>query len=164
MSVVTSRLTRNQEKKISSMFGHARLNLIYKASVHGYTYNHFLNKCSKQGPTLTVAYNNTGFIFGGYISKDFAQTGVNVVDEKAFLFSLDGREQNPEPYRVKSVTGQASFTDGNTGPNFGSLIFLYNHDATVYSNPGNFFNFDPLKMHGNDLQLTECEVYRVEGK
>ena len=146
------------------MFGHARLNLIYKASVHGYTYNHFLNKCSKQGPTLTVAYNNTGFIFGGYISKDFAQTGVNVVDEKAFLFSLDGREQNPEPYRVKSVTGQASFTDGATGPNFGSLIFLYNNTATVHSIPGNFFNFDPLKMHGNDLQLTECEVYRVEGK
>ncbi|KAF4117442.1 hypothetical protein G5714_001995 [Onychostoma macrolepis] len=32
----------------------------------------------------------------------------------------------------------------------------------LYSNPGTY-QFDPQKMHGNDLQLTECEVYRVEG-
>ncbi|XP_050949776.1 interferon induced protein 44c2 isoform X4 [Labeo rohita] len=28
-------------------------------------------------------------------------------------------------------------------------------------NPGTY-QFDPQKMHGNDLELTECEVYRVE--
>ncbi|XP_076151292.1 interferon-induced protein 44-like [Alosa pseudoharengus] len=159
MSVITSRLTRDQEKKISSMFGHAKLSLIYKASVHGYDNNNFNYKCSKQGPTLIVAYNNTGFIFGAYISKDYAQTGQHIIDEKAFLFSLDGREQNPEPYRV-TRTGQYAFTD--VGPNFESLVFLFNNGAAIQSNPGNFFNFDPLKMHGNDLQLTECEVYRVE--
>ncbi|XP_048120894.1 interferon-induced protein 44-like [Alosa alosa] len=161
MSVITSKLTRDQERMICSMFGHAKLNLIYKASVHSYNNNNFHYKCNQQGPTLTVAYNNTGFIFGAYISKDYAQTGQNIVDEKAFLFSFDGREQNPEPYRVTS-TGQYSFNDGDTGPNFGSLVFLLDNGADIQSNPGNFFNFDPLKMHGNDLVLTECEVYRVE--
>ncbi|KAL2097906.1 hypothetical protein ACEWY4_007113 [Coilia grayii] len=162
MSVVTSRLTRGQERRICSMFGHARLSLIYKASIHGYNYNSFHYKCNHQGPTLTVAYNNSGFIFGAYISNDYAQTGQNIVDEKAFLFSFDEKEHNPEPYCVTSGTGQYSFTDANTGPNFGSLVFLYDNTASVYSNPGNFFNFDPIKMHGNDLQLIECEVYRVE--
>ncbi|XP_062384124.1 interferon-induced protein 44-like [Sardina pilchardus] len=161
MSVITSKLTRDQEKKICSMFGHAKLSLIFKASVHGYHSNNFHYKCSQQGPTLTVAYNNSGFIFGAYTSKDYARTGQNIIDEKAFLFSLDGREQNPEPYRVTS-TGQYSFIDGATGPHFGSLVFLFNNVATIQSNPGNVFNFDPLKMHGNDLQLTEFEVYRVE--
>ncbi|KAL2097905.1 hypothetical protein ACEWY4_007112 [Coilia grayii] len=162
MSVVTSRLTRGQERRICSIFGHARLSLIYKASIHGYNNANFHNKCNQQGPTLTVAYNNSGFIFGAYISKDYAQTGQNIVDEKAFLFSFDEKEQNPEPYRVASQNGQPAFTDGDTGPNFGSLIFLHNNADTIHSNPGNFFNFDPIKMHGNNLQLLECEVYRVE--
>lgn len=161
MSLVTSRLTKDQEKKICSLFGHAKLSLIYKASVHGYTANNFHSRCDRQGPTMTIGYNNTGFVFGAYISKDYALTGQNIADEKAFLFGLDGRQQNPEPYRVASG-GQYSFTDGNTGPNFGSLLFLHNNGAAIYSNPGNFFNFDPLRMHGNDLVLTECEVYRVE--
>ncbi|XP_063074952.1 interferon-induced protein 44-like isoform X1 [Engraulis encrasicolus] len=162
MSAVTSRLTKEQEKRICSMIGHARLSLLYKASIHGYPYTSFVSKCTRQGPTLTVAYNNSGFIFGAYISKDYAQTGQNVIDEKAFLFSFDEKEQNPSAYRITSQPGQYVYTDGNSGPNFGSLVFLHNNAATVYSNPGNFFNFDPIKMHGNDLQLIECEVYRVE--
>ncbi|XP_063076298.1 interferon-induced protein 44-like [Engraulis encrasicolus] len=162
MSAVTSRLTTAQEKRIRAMFGHARLSLLYKASIHGYNNANFHNKCNQQGSTLTIAYNNSGFIFGAYISKDYAQTGQNVVDEKAFLFSFDEKEQNPEPYRVASQNGKAAFTDGDTGPNFGSLIFLLNNAEAIHSAPGDFFTFDPNQMHGGNLQLLECEVYRVE--
>lgn len=145
------------------MLSCSRLGLLFKASVHGYTGPVFHQKCDRQGPTLTVAYNNSGYIFGAYTSKDYAQTGQNIEDEKAFLFSFSEREMKKDPLRVVSGQPQYSFYDGAAGPHFNSLVFLNNNTATVYSNPGTYV-FDPLEMHGNDLQLVECEVYRVEGK
>lgn len=133
---------------------------VFKASVHGYNINTFHQKCNTQGPTVIVAYNKSGYVFGAFTNKNYAQTGQNVVDVKAFLFSFNDKEVKEDPLRVFSGNPQYAFTDN--GPNFGSLVFLYNNTATVYSNPGTY-KFDPLQMHGNDLQLTECEVYRVEG-
>jgi len=160
MSTITSNLTKWQKKKLCSLLSHARLSLLFKASVHGYHVNTFHQKCYTQGPTVIVAYNKSGYVFGAFTSKNYAQTGQNVVDDKAFLFSFNDKEVNEAPLRVFSGNPQYSFTDN--GPNFNSLMFLYNNTATVYSNPGTY-TFDPQKMHGNDLQLTECEVYRVEG-
>ncbi|KAL7876712.1 hypothetical protein AOLI_G00116750 [Acnodon oligacanthus] len=162
MSAVTSRLSRQQEQKICSMLGCNRLSLLFKASVHGYSGFVFHQKCDQQGPTVTVAYNTSGYIFGAYTGRDFAQTNQNFTDDKAFLFSFSEREMKKDPLRVVSGAGQHSLYDGTGGPYFHSLVFLYNDSATVYSNPGNY-DFDPVEMHGNDLQLVECEVYRVEG-
>ncbi|KAF5886794.1 interferon-induced protein 44-like, partial [Clarias magur] len=162
MSVITSHLSKQQELKLCSLLGQGKLSLLFKASVHGFTADAFHRKCDRQGATVTVAYNYSGFIFGAYTSKDYAQTGQNIKDDKAFLFSLNESDDNKAPLRVVSTNAQCAFTDGNTGPNYGSLVFLHNNTATVYSNPGTY-NFSPVEMHGNDLQLSECEVYRVEG-
>ncbi|XP_030630439.1 interferon-induced protein 44-like [Chanos chanos] len=161
MSVVTSRLTKEQEKKLCTLLGHAKLSLLFKATVHGYGTDTFHNKCDQQGPTVTVAYNKSGYVFGAYTSKDYAQTGQDMADNQAFLFSFCNSKPKAEPLRVVSNNPQYAFTDGNTGPNYGSLVFLCDNTATVQSNPGTYM-FDPVKMHGNDLQLIECEVYRVE--
>ncbi|KAL7879377.1 hypothetical protein SRHO_G00016310 [Serrasalmus rhombeus] len=162
MSAVTSRLSRQQEKKLCSMLGCNRLHLLFKASVHGYTGDAFHRKCDRQGPTVTVSYNQSGYVFGAYTSRDYAQTNQNIADEKAFLFSFNDQEVKKDPLRVASGEPQRSHHDGAGGPNFISLVFLYNNTATVYSNPGTY-PFDPAEIHGNDLQLAECEVYRVEG-
>lgn len=161
MSTVTSSLTTWQKKKFCSLFNNASFSLLFKASVHGYNATAFHQKCKKQGPTVVVAYNKSGYVFGAFTSKDYGQTNVNVVDDKAFLFSFNDKEVKEDPLRVFSDNPQFSFTD--SGPNFGSLVFLYNNTATVQSNPASPYKFDPQQMHGNDLQLTECEVYRVEG-
>lgn len=164
MSVITSRLSKQQEMKLSSLLGHAKLSLLFKASVHGFKSNSFHQKCDHQGSTITVAYNNSGYIFGACTSKDYAQTGQNITDDKAFLFSFKTNDDvDKAPLRVVSTNPQQAFSDGNTGPNFFSLLFMYNNTATVYSNPGTY-PFDPVEMHGNNLQLIECEVYRVEGE
>ncbi|XP_057186909.1 interferon-induced protein 44-like [Triplophysa rosa] len=161
MSSITSRLSEWQKKKLCSLLNHANLSLLFKASVHGYTANAFHQKCNGQGPTVVVAYNNTGYVFGAYTSKDYAQTSRNIVDEKAFLFSFNDKSIKDDHLCVFSGNPQYGFTD--SGPNFGSLVFLYNNTAIVYSNPGpGLYQFDPQQMHGNDLQLVECEVYRVE--
>ncbi|KAK7938261.1 hypothetical protein WMY93_001587 [Mugilogobius chulae] len=58
-------------------------------------------------------------------------------------------------YAVKMIS--------NSGPYFGEALVLMNGGAAVtYSNPGNYYTFPAAEMHGNDLQLIECEVYQVE--
>lgn len=156
---ITSSLTKWQKKKLCSLFNHASFSLLFKASVHGYNATVFHQKCNIQGPTVIVAYNKSGYVFGAFTSKNYGQTSQAIVDDKAFLFSFNDKEVKEDPLRVLSGNPQYAFTDN--GPNFDSLVFLYNNTAAVYSNPGTY-QFDPLLMHGNDLQLQECEVYRVE--
>ncbi|XP_076013606.1 interferon-induced protein 44-like [Genypterus blacodes] len=160
MSVVTSSLSGDQEKRLLSLFGHVRLHLLYKASIHGYTAAAFHARCDKQGPTVIAAYNDSNFVFGAYTSKDYAQSGVDVVDEKAFLYSISGVGRVPLRAPVRS--GQKAFTDGAPVPNYGGLVFLDGDEPKVLSNPGTGFEFEAAEMHGNNLALTEFEVFRVE--
>ncbi|CAL8284346.1 unnamed protein product [Lota lota] len=161
MSVVKSSLSNDQEKKLLSLFGRVRLHLLYKASVHGYASDGFHRRCDKQGPTLLAAYNKSGHVFGAYTAKDYTGSGVLVSDGKAFLYSLSGGKEKA-PLRVASDDGQYGFMDGAAGPDFGALTFLQDNVAAVASNPGTGFTFKPEDMHGDDLALTEFEVYRVE--
>ncbi|XP_062295688.1 interferon-induced protein 44-like [Scomber scombrus] len=160
MSVVTSSLSEDQQKKLLSLLGHVRLHLLYKASVHGFTAAAFHNHCDQQGPTVIVAHN-AGFVFGAYTSKDYTQSGEGVKDEQAFLYSISAGAD--KPLRVGGISGQCAFTDANTGPNYGALVFLHEDRPVFQSNPGTGFNFQAAHMHGGDLALTEFEVYRVEG-
>lgn len=161
MSVVTSSLTEDQQKKLLSLFGHVRLHLLYKASVHCFTAAAFHSRCDKQGPTVIVAYNAAGFVLGAYTSKDYTQSGEGVKDDSAFLYSISAGVN--KPLRVAIITGQCAFTDVPTGPNFGALVFLHEDKPEFQCNPGTGFNFEAAAMHGGNLALTEFEVYRVEG-
>ncbi|XP_068558436.1 interferon-induced protein 44-like [Cebidichthys violaceus] len=161
MSVVTSSLSEDQQKKLLSLLGHVRLHLLYKASVHGFTALAFHNRCDKQGPTVIVAYNDAGFVFGAYTSQDYTQSGAQVSDEEAFLYSMSAGGN--KPLRVAGINRQCAFTDEATGPNYGALVFLHEDNAKIKSNPGENFTFQAAEMHGEDLALTEFEVFRVEG-
>ncbi|TKS86861.1 Interferon-induced protein 44 [Collichthys lucidus] len=161
MSVVTSSLSKEQQKKLLSLFIHPRLHLLYKATVHGFTAAAFHSRCDQQGPTVIVAYSAAGFVFGAYTSKDYTQNGQAVIDKEAFLYSIPA--EGDKPLRVAGISGQCAFTDGATGPNYGALVFLHDDKAEFQSNPGTSFNFQAAEMHGNDFKLTEFEVYRVEG-
>ena len=161
MSAVTSSLSRDQQSKLLSLLGHVRLHLLYKASVHGFTAAAFHGHCDKQGPTVIVAYNAAGFVFGAYTSKDYTQSGGAVNDEQAFLYSISAQEN--KPLRVGGISGQCAFTDVGTGPNYGALVFLHEDKPAFQSNPGTNFHFQAAALHGDNLVLTEFEVYRAEG-
>uniref|UniRef100_A0A671Q1S9 Interferon-induced protein 44-like n=1 Tax=Sinocyclocheilus anshuiensis TaxID=1608454 RepID=A0A671Q1S9_9TELE len=77
MSTVTSSLNRWQKKELCSFFNNANLSLLFKASVHGFNATTFHEKCNTQGPTVIVAYNKSGRVFGAFTSKSYAQTGQN---------------------------------------------------------------------------------------
>ncbi|XP_072314220.1 interferon-induced protein 44-like [Eucyclogobius newberryi] len=160
MSAITSRLTDDQRKKLLSLFNRAQLHLLFKASIHGFAADQFHFRCDKQGPTICVAYNPSGFVYGAYTSKDFAQTKQNIIDEHAFLYSIS--EERPRPIRVGVNAGQPAFVDESTGPNFGALLFLNDNTATVVSPGGAAYTFNATELHQDNLILTEFEVYRVE--
>ncbi|XP_045905851.1 interferon-induced protein 44-like [Micropterus dolomieu] len=154
------RLTKSQQKTICSQLGSVKLQLLYKASIHGFTGGAFHQQCDTRCPTVSVGYNASGFVFGGYTKQPFNQSGQYVSDEQAFLFTFSGEKLLKYPvtsptYAVRMIA--------NSGPYFGeALALVIGSQAVVHSSPGNYYNFNAAEMHGNDLNLTDCEVYQVE--
>lgn len=161
MSQVTSSLSAEQQKKLLSLLGHVRLHLLYKATVHGFTGRSFHNYCNYQGPTVIVAYNAAGFVYGAYTSQDHTTQNMEVTDTAAFLYSIPPDQD--EVLKVAGVPGQCAFTNnGQAGPNFGAVVFLYGDKPGIVSNSGTRFQVEVEDVHGNDFALTELEVYRAE--
>ncbi len=159
MESLNSSLTEEQRKQLCALLGNVKLTLLYKASVHGYQASAFHQKCDRQGPTLLVAYNHSGYIFGGYTSVDYAQSGQNITDEDTFLFSIQGKI----PVCIKINSGCNARLDDGGGPNFGQqLYFCYSNQPVVYNSGVNAFSLNTATMYGNDTQMSECEVYKVE--
>uniref|UniRef100_A0A8C4HLT2 TLDc domain-containing protein n=1 Tax=Dicentrarchus labrax TaxID=13489 RepID=A0A8C4HLT2_DICLA len=154
------RLTKSQQETICSKLGRVKLQLLYKASIHGFTGAAFHQRCDNRCPTVSVGYNSSGYVFGGYTKQPFSQSGQYVHDDQAFLFTFSGEQLIKYPvttpvYAVKMMA--------NSGPYFGEALVLVNgSQPIVYNNPGNYYTFNAAQMHGNNLNLTECEVYQVE--
>ncbi|XP_049911844.1 interferon-induced protein 44-like isoform X3 [Epinephelus moara] len=155
-------LTRSRRTTICSQLGRVKLRLLYKASIHGFTGAAFHQQCDQRGPTVSVGYNTSGYVFGGYTQQPFTQSGQFVRDDQAFLFTFSGERLLKYPV-APANPGYAVKMIANCGPYFGEALVLVNGSkAVVYSSPGNYYNFNAAEMHGNDLNLTECEVYEVE--
>ncbi|XP_060890077.1 interferon-induced protein 44-like [Labrus mixtus] len=153
------RLTRNQQRGICAQLGRFNLQLLYKASIHGFTGPAFHQQCDTRSPTVSVGFNASGYVFGGYTKQPFSQSEQYVHDDQAFLFTFSGEKLLKYP-----VTGPANAVRmiGNSGPYFGeALVLVTGSKPVVHSNPGNYYNFTAAEMHGNDLNMTECEVYQV---
>ncbi|XP_042605130.1 LOW QUALITY PROTEIN: interferon-induced protein 44-like [Cyprinus carpio] len=156
---LTSDLTEEKSKQLRALLGNVELSLLYKASVHGYKASAFHQRCDRQGPTLLVAYNSSGYIFGGYTSVDYAQSGQHITDEDTFIFSFQGKI----PVCIKINSGYNARLDDAGVPSFGQqLYFCYNNQPVVNNSGSNAFSINTATMYGNDAQLSECEVYKVE--
>ncbi|XP_043078987.1 interferon-induced protein 44-like isoform X2 [Puntigrus tetrazona] len=159
MESLTSNLAEEKRKQLCALLGDVDLTLLYKASVHGYQTSAFHQRCDRQGPTLLVAYNRSGYVFGGYTSVDYSQSGQYITDDETFIFSF----QVKIALCVKVNSGHYARIDDAGGPNFGQqLYFCYNNQPVVYNTGGNAFTVNAATMYGNDTQLTECEVYKVK--
>ncbi|KTF82558.1 hypothetical protein cypCar_00047808 [Cyprinus carpio] len=156
---ITCKLPDEKSKRLRALLGNVKLSLLYKASVHGYKASAFHQRCDRRGPTLLVAYNRSGYIFGGYTSVDYAQSGQYITDREAFLLSFQGKI----PVCIKINSGHHARLDDAGGPNFGQqLYFCYKNQPVVLNHRGNAFSVNTATMYGNDAQLTECEVYKVK--
>uniref|UniRef100_A0A672T2T1 TLDc domain-containing protein n=1 Tax=Sinocyclocheilus grahami TaxID=75366 RepID=A0A672T2T1_SINGR len=159
MDSLNSTLTEEERNQLCGLLGNVELALLYKASVHGYQASAFHQRCDRQGPTLLVAYNHSDYVFGGYTSVDYAQSGQYITDKEAFLFSV----QDEVPLCIKVNSGSHARLDDAGGPNFGQqLYFCYNNQPVIYNQGGNAFSFDSDALYGDITELIECEVYKVK--
>lgn len=168
MADVKSHMTKKEEMMLLRLLGSKHITLLYKGSVHGFNVNTFHYICNRQGPTVAVAYNASGYIFGGFTVQSYSSSGAYLNDDKAFLFRLKGKENESSPVKIPVKNAQeAVYDNGEYGPYFGagSLILLSENKAAVATNPNvASYAFQAEDLHGNDQVLIECEVYRVEGK
>ena len=138
---MNSKLTESQRRTICFQLGNnVKLQLLYKASIHGYTGAAFHQQCDSRCPTVSVGYNASGYVFGGYTKQPFSQSGQYVHDDQAFLFTFSGEKLLKYP-----VTGPGNAVKmmSNSGPYFGEDLVLANgNQAVVYSSPGNYYNFN----------------------
>ncbi|XP_043079851.1 interferon-induced protein 44-like [Puntigrus tetrazona] len=160
---LASKLTEKQREVLRDLLGNLDLTLLYKASVHGYQASAFHEQCDNQGPTLLVAYNRSGYVFGGYTSVDYSQSGQYIIDDQAFLFSF----KDGAPLCIRAKSGHYARCDDTGGPNFGrQLYFCYNNHPLVKKvylyDKEEAFSFSPSTLYKDDTWLTECEVYKVE--
>uniref|UniRef100_A0A3Q3NNQ7 Interferon induced protein 44f3 n=1 Tax=Labrus bergylta TaxID=56723 RepID=A0A3Q3NNQ7_9LABR len=132
------RLTRNQQREICAQLGRFDLQLLYKASIHGFTGAAFHQQCDTRSPTVSVGFNASGYVFGGYTKQPFSQSGQYVHDDLAFLFTFSGEKLLKYP-----VTGPANAVRmiGNSGPYFGEALVL----CEVYQVVGEFIKVNILK-------------------
>lgn len=161
-----SRLTEEEKQLLQHLLRCRNLSLLYKGSIHTYNVNTFHAICNRQGPTVVVAYNAKGYIFGAFTSHSYTSSGNYINDNDAFLFRLKGTELGPLKIPVKVPT-QAVYDVSGYGPYFGagSVIFLSQNRAEVATNATvATYTFRPEDLHGNDQVLVEFEVYRVEGE
>ena len=114
-------LTKSQQKTICSQLGRVKLQLLYKANTHGFTRAAFHQRCDNHSPTVSVDYDASGFVFGGYTKQPFSQSGQYVNDDQAFLFTFSGEKLLKYPV---TVPANAVRMIGNSGPCFGMHWFL----------------------------------------
>ena len=175
-------LDGNHREQLATWIGgrprHFRL--LYKISRDGCSAGAFHQQCDGQGPTVTVLYNTHKTIFGGYLSESWNSEDDYIDDPSAFLFRLHyNGSYNPLKFPVKDST-HAGYGGGDKGPTFGEE---YAPDFQTFTETvtkfGNYFslngNFNKIgntynlngqnisSITNNSLQVTDLEVYKVEG-
>ena len=173
-------LQENEVKALQNMIGgNIRLSLLYKISRDGCNASTFHTKCDCQGPTITVFYNKTNTVYGGYTSQSWlgAGTEYSAYDEKAFLFQVRFNGSSVQKkYSIKSDKYATAIScRHDLGPVFGKG----NPDITFFSGnvgisngiftlskgmPNNtYINVDIATLTNDSVDVRELEVYKVEG-
>ena len=152
--------------------------LLYKISRDGCSAQSFHQKCDGQGPTVTVLYNTNNTIFGGYLSQSWNSSGGYINDPSGFLFRLQyNGSSNPLKFPASNAN-YAGYGHSSYGPMFGSGHDINTFSGTInksgnyfplngyVSNIGATYNLNGQNSNSitnNNLQVTDLEVYKVEG-
>lgn len=116
---------------LQSWLGGGSWNMIFRASLHGFTAANFHAICDNRGATLVLVRSTGGFVFGGYASIPWNSSGTSAVAPGSFLFHLNNPSGDPPSmYPLQAPTnGSAMNNIASYGPSFGSRYDLYIADA-----------------------------------
>ncbi len=160
------------------------LTLLYKASRDGSSDATFHETCNFKGPTLTVLYTTTGYVYGLYTVQGFTSDGTWQYDHCCFLFRF--REDNVHnPLIIKATTKARVFNHSSFGPTVGngsSYDFYAFRNAknfqtedgitfvapcTCLQNVNDCFDWDghqPTDLNGGVTRVLDIQVYSVKGE
>lgn len=160
MAVVT-RLTWSQQKSLEKMLGNVSLRLLYKSSVHESDICRMNEKCTRQGPTVTIIYVGN-FVLGVFMLGDHPEEHNNLKrPNPSFYFSF---QKNDITAMITAVL------ETETKINSGQMV-CYSSGQEVFSvHPGesSFSVDDSLKKtlgiyFCSGSKYSECEVFHVDG-
>lgn len=154
--------------------GRQKFNLVYRGSRDGFRASDFHSKCDNRPNTLTIIQTTKGFVFGGYTSLSWYQTGQSYYDSDAFLFSLINKFK--KPFLCKSLYGSHAICCNLLyGPTFGNFDIQICDNSNACSNSYariNSGNYQPPSglndLNGNyfcdgkNFQVKDIEVFQIE--
>ena len=121
--------------------------IIYKSSIDGDNVKTFHSNCDGEENTLIIIETTKGLKFGGFTSVGFDNTGYELRDDNAFLFSIDRQKV----YDI--IPGNnAIYCNRKFGP-----IFCSKPDSTAYSIfiPDNY-------LKNKSTTTKKCFCYKME--
>jgi hypothetical protein len=121
--------------------------IIYKSSIDGDNVKTFHSNCDGEENTLIIIETTKGLKFGGFTSIGFDNTGYELRDDNAFLFSIDRQKV----YDI--IPGNnAIYCNRKFGP-----IFCSKPDSTAYSIfiPDNY-------LKNKSTTTKKCFCYKME--
>ena len=121
--------------------------IIYKSSIDGDNVKTFHSNCDGEENTLIIIETTKGLKFGGFTSVGFDNTGYELRDDNAFLFSIDRQKV----YDI--IPGNnAIYCNRKFGP-----IFCSKPDSTAYSIfiPDNY-------LKNKSTTTKKCYCYKME--
>ena len=121
--------------------------IIYKSSIDGDNVKTFHSNCDGEENTLIIIETTKGLKFGGFTSIGFDNTGYELRDDNAFLFSIDRQKV----YDI--IPGNnAIYCNRKFGP-----IFCSKPDSTAYSIfiPDNY-------LKNKSTTTKKCYCYKME--
>ncbi|XP_019632587.1 PREDICTED: interferon-induced protein 44-like [Branchiostoma belcheri] len=137
------RLTEEDEDQLREWLGKpdAGFELLFKASTQGYNSATFHQLCNNKGPTVTVAYNAIGWVFGGYASEPWTSRGSYVQAPDSFLFRLSNANKfDPLKIPANQYVQNCLYDLQDRGPVFGGGHDFQVFTGTYQANNGNFIN------------------------
>ncbi|KAF2071635.1 hypothetical protein CYY_007043, partial [Polysphondylium violaceum] len=141
--------------------------LLYASEGNKFRAPAFHSACDGKGPTVTVIETTDGYVFGGYNSQSWKNTGGFRVygDDKCFIFTLVNKHGIP-PTKYLPIKNIKEYVASNTnGPIFG------NFDIAVKEAQGSYQLFplsykdttgkgDKTLTPSRDFSIKNIEIYK----
>jgi len=170
-----SSIIKEEERKLISnwILPHYNLKfeLLYSGKRDGFGISTFHSKCNNKGPTLIVAKLENNRRFGGFASESWEKNSGGIIDNNAFLFSLD----NKIKYGLKKKGTTSIYGQPNSsilfGPSWDGVKNIGDDDVkfegakTMFRQTGLKYNFERNDLCGDckfEILSTDLEVYAVK--
>ena len=139
-----------------------KVELLFRKSRDGDSYDIFHKLCDNQGPTVVLIKCTEGFIFGGFTPLDWDNHSGWKKDKETFLFSLTDNKKF-----IKNKTSDSILCFDTMGPFFEYIGFRKKNlsKGDYQYGLGNYFeNYSEIIPNGNkdrDFDTEEVEVLKI---